>query len=231
MLRYQIICEANKTQERLRRNRYGGNYWREETHNREADTLAAFTLKPEAQQHSRHNFDLVLATARHYHQDLVVIKPEQIQVAGPGDGSVNQDIAKELFAESWLREYEQWLDTTYPLSPRVDHSGQGAFTEFYTYRPALCLREHQGVYDVATGRRLTNRRDIIERMWRLGFAAQRGRPLSIARTKWTGNREELQEIADLADRHWNRRNTSEAAKKLVSVWRSINRYSAWPGSW
>ena len=231
MLRYQIICEANKTQERLRRNRYGGNYWREETHNREADTLAAFTLIPESQQHSKHNFDLVLATARHYRQDLVVIKPEQIQVAGPGDGSVNQDIAKELFAESWLREYEQWLDTTYPLSPRVDHSGQGAFTEFYTYRPALCLREHQGVYDVATGRRLTNRRDIIERMWRLGFAAQRGRPLSIARTKWTGNREELQEIADLADRHWNRRNTSEAAKKLVSVWRSINRYSAWPGSW
>ena len=231
MLRYQTICEANKTQERLRRNRYGGNFWREETHNREADTLAAFTLKPEAQQHSQHNFDLVLATARHYRQDLVVIKPEQIQVAGTGDGSVNRDIAKELFPESWLREYEQWLDTTYPLAPRVDHSGQGAFTEFYTYRPALCLREHQGVYDVATGRRLTNRRDIIERMWRLGFAAQRGRPLSVARTKWTGNREELQEIADLADRHWNRRNTSEAAKKLVSVWRSINRYSAWPGSW
>ena len=24
---------------------------------------------------------------------------------------------------------------------------------------------------------------------------------------------------------------AEAAKKLVSVWRSINRYSAWPGSW
>ena len=231
MLRYQTIYQANTVQERLRRNRYGGNYWREETHNREADTLAAFTLKPEAQQHSRHNFDLVLATARHYRQDLVVIKPEQIQVAGTGDGSVNRDIAKKLFPESWLREYEQWLDTTYPLAPRVDHSGQGAFTEFYTYRPALCLREHQGVYDVASGRRLTNRREIIERMWRLGFAAQRGRPLSVARTKWTGNREELQEIADLADRHWNRRNTSEAAKKLVSVWRSINRYSAWPGSW
>ena len=231
MLRYQTISEANKTQERLRLNRYGGNYWREETHTREADVLAMFTLTPEAQQHSGHNFDLVMTTARHYRQDLVVIKPEQIQVAGPGDGSVNRNIAKELFPESWLREYEQWLDTTYPLVPRVDHSGQGAFTEFYTYRPALCLREHRGVYDVATGRRLTNRRDIIERMWRLGFAAQRGRPLSIARTKYTGNREELQEIADLADRHWNRRNTSEAAKKLVSVWRSINRYAAWPGSW
>jgi hypothetical protein len=104
-------------------------------------------------------------------------------------------------------------------------------SEFYTYRASLCLREHQGVYDVATGRRLTNRREIIERMWRLGFAAQRGRPLSIARTRWTGNREELTEVADLAERHWNRRNTSDVAKKLVSAWRSINRYAAWPGSW
>ena len=231
MLKYETIYEVNSTQERLRGNRYGDNYWRKETHNREADVLAMFTLEPEAQKESEHNFALVMATARHCQQDLVVFKPGQVQIAGTGDSSVNQDIANQLFPESWLREYEQWLDTTYPLAPRVDHSGQGAFTEFYTYRPALCLREHQGVYDVATGRRLTNRREIIERMWRLGFAAQRGRPLSIARTHWTGNREELQEIADLADRHWNRRNTSEAAKKLVSVWRSINRYSAWPGSW
>ena len=170
-----------------------------------------------------------LTTARHCQQDLVVFKPEQVQIAGTGDGS--HAAADRLFPASWLREYEQWIDTTYPIGYRVDSSEQGSFSEFYTYRPALCLRKHQGVYDVASGRRLTNRREIIERMWRLGFAAQRGRPLSMARTKWTGNREELQEIADLADRHWNRRNTSEAAKKLVSVWRSINRYSAWPGSW
>jgi len=231
MLKYKIIAEANNTQERLRLNRYGHNYWRDQTHNRDADTLAAFTLTPEAQRDSEHNFDLVINMARHYHQDLLVIKPQQIQVAGTGDGSVNQHIAKELFPDSWLREYEQWLDTTYPVAARVDHSDQGAVTEFYTYRPALCLRQQQGVYDVETGRRLTNRREIIERMWRLGFAAQRGRPLSMARTKYTGNRQELLEISDLADRHWNRRNTSEAAKKLVSTWRSINRYSAWPGSW
>ena len=229
MLRYQTISEANKTQDRLRLNRYGVNYWREETHNREADVLAMFTLEPEATKHSEHNFALIMDTARHCQQDLVVFKPEQVQIAGTGDGS--HAAADRLFPASWLREYEQWIDTTYPIGYRMDSSGQGSCSEFYTYRLAMCLRKHQGVYDVASGRRLTNRREIIERMWRLGFAAQRGRPLSVARTKWTGNREELQEIADLADRHWNRRNTSEAAKKLVSVWRSINRYAAWPGSW
>ena len=229
MLRYQTISAANQTQDRLRLNRYGHNYWREETHNREADVLAMFTLEPEATKHSEHNFALIMDTARHCQQDLVVFKPEQVQIAGTGDGS--HAAADRLFPASWLREYEQWIDTTYPIGYRVDSSDQGSCSEFYTYRLAMCLRKHQGVYDVATGRRLTNRREIIERMWRLGFAAQRGRPLSIARTHWTGNREELTEIADLADRHWNRRNTSEAAKKLVSVWRSLNRYSAWPGSW
>jgi len=230
MLKYRTITEVNNTQDRLRRNAYN-NPWRDTGHSRDADTLSVFTLAPEAQRDSRSNHDWVMATAREHDLDLVVFKPCQIQVAGLGDGSGCEDAARTLFPDAWLREYEKWVDTTYPMGHRSDQSQPGAMSEFYTYRHSLCLREHQGVYDVATGRRLTNRRDIIERMWRLGFAAQRGRPLSIARTRWTGNREELTEVADLAERHWNRRNTSDVAKKLVSAWRSINRYAAWPGSW
>jgi hypothetical protein len=230
MLKYLAIYEVNQTKERLKHSVYN-RPWGDSTHNRDADTLSVFTLGPEAQRDSQSNHDWVMTTAREHDLDLVVFKPCQIQVAGLGDGSLCKDMARTLFPDPWLREYDQWLDTTHSTGTKLDHSEQGAVCEFYTYRPAMCLREHQGVYDVATGRRLTNRREIIERMWRLGFAAQRGRPLSIARTKWTGNREELAEISDLADRHWNRRNTSEAAKKLVSVWRSINRYAAWPGSW
>lgn len=230
MLTYKIISESNKTQERLRRNAYG-NRWQDSNHTRDADTLSLFTLGPQSQADSKANFDLIMGTARHYHQDLVVLKPQQIQVAGFGDGSRGRDAARVLFPDTWLREYEQWIDTSHPINVKTDTSEQGAVSEFYTYRPSLCLREQQGVYDVASGRRLTNRREIIERMWRLGFAAHRGRPLSFARIRWTGNREELEIITDLAERHWNRRNTSEAAKKLVSAWRSINRYAAWPRSW
>jgi len=230
MLHYQTISEINRCRERLQRDRYN-NHWADKTHTRDGDTLTAFTLSTEAEKHSQHNFDLVMSTARHYGQDLVVIKPQQIQVAGVGDGSESQAVAQVLFPEPWLREYERWIDSSYPVGAKMDHSEQSVVCEFYTFRPSLCLREKQGIYDVATGRRLTNRREIIERMWRLGFAAQRGRPLSIARTKWTGSREELEVITDLAERYWSRRNTSEAAKKLVSAWRSINRYAAWPGSW
>jgi len=230
MLKYQTICEANRTQERLKRNAYG-NRWQDTNHNREADTLSLFTLSPEAQRHSAANFDLIMSTARQYKQNLVVLKPHQVQVAGPSDSSLSQDVARVLFPDAWLREYERWVDTSYPINIRSDISEQGAVSEFYTFRPTMCLREQQGVYDVATGQRLTDRREIIERMWQLGFAAQRGRPLSIARIRWTGNREELALITDLAERHWSRRKTSEVSKKLVSAWRSINRYAAWPGSW
>ena len=230
MLKYETINEVNRATERQRRDRYD-NPWSDKQYTRDGDALVVFTLDPEAKRDSQANFDLVMSLARQYRQDLLIIKPQQVQVAGVGDGSVNRDMARVLFPDSWLRAYEQWIDTRHPMAPRFDQSEQGALLEFYTYRPSLCLREQQGVYDVATGRRLTNRREIIERMWQLGFAAHRGRPLSIARTKWTGNREELEIITDLAERHWSRRNTSEAAKKLVSAWRSINRYAAWPGSW
>ena len=231
MLKYQTINEANQVQDRLRRNHYGRNLWRSDTHTRDGDTLSLFTLSPEAERDSKANFDLVMATARHYGQTLLCIKPTQIQVAGTGDSGRTQAVADALFPKDWIKSYEEWIDSSHGGRPRLEQSLLGEVCEFYTYRPAFCLRGQQGVYDVATGRRLTNRREIIERMWDLGFAAQRGRPLSIARIRWTGQRDELEEISELADRYWNRRYTSEAAKKLVSAWRSINRYAAWPGSW
>jgi hypothetical protein len=113
----------------------------------------------------------------------------------------------------------------------MEATDRGSMTGFYSYRACLCLKEHEGVYDVQSGRRLTNRRDIIERMWALGFAANRGRPLAFAKLRWTGSREELELITELADRYWNRRYESEAAKKMVSAYTSINRYAAWPGAW
>jgi hypothetical protein len=68
-------------------------------------------------------------------------------------------------------------------------------------------------------------------MWALGFAAHRGRPLSIAKIRWTGSRQELELATQLAEQHWDRRRTSDVARKLCSVFTSINRYAAWPGAW
>lgn len=225
MLNYKVIYQANKTARRLRRNRYGGYYGTE--HNREGDTLALFTIEPVAQEESQANLERVMTVAREHGQRLVVFKTDQIQVAGQAG---SQRVARSLFPEAWLKDYRQWIDSD---SIRyITHSSRaGEHMNFHSWRHCLAWQGHQGVYDVDTGQRLTNRRDIIERMWDLGFAAQRGRPPSIASIRWTGEREELVELAELADRYWSRANHSEMAKKMVSAYRSINRYAAWPGAW
>jgi hypothetical protein len=78
---------------------------------------------------------------------------------------------------------------------------------------------------------MTRREDIIRAFWSLGFATWRGRPYSIARLRWSGEREELEELTSLAGRYWRNRSRSDVAKKIVSAHRSINRYAAWPGAW
>ena len=232
MLHYKTIYQANKLARRLKNNRYGGYYGRD--HNRESDTLALFTIEPVAQQESLGNLEQIMSVARKHGQRLVVFKPDQIQVAGHynlSDPEENQAIADSLFPEDWLEDYRIWLDSRSKMLPTVQASQAGKSINFHSWRRCLAWTGHQGVYDVDTGRRLTNRRDIIERMWALGFAAQRGRPLSIASIRWTGEREELVELVALAERHWARANHSEMARKMVSAYRSINRYAAWPGAW
>jgi hypothetical protein len=87
------------------------------------------------------------------------------------------------------------------------------------------------VYDVTTGQRMTRRETIIRAFWDLGFATWRGRPYSVARLRWSGERAELEELTALAGRYWPNQYRSDVAKKIVSAHRSINRYAAWPGAW
>jgi hypothetical protein len=228
MIKYQAISQANKTAQRLKRDTYNRS-WGDKDHTRDGDMLTLFTVEPEALCDSEHNLKLVLSVASAYNQRLVVIKTNMIQVAG--STNQHQQVGNLLFPDQWRKEHQKWLDSNNPVAPRWDQSDLGQMCEFYTWRPALIMPKHQGVYDVHSGQRITNRREIIQRMWDLGFAAHRGRPLSIAKIRWTGSRQELELATQLAEQHWDRRNTSEVAKKLVSVFRSINRYAAWPGAW
>lgn len=226
MLRYREIYAIQQVRRRLKRNNYGGYYGKD--HTRDGDLLEEFTYGPAAVEASANNLAFCLDTARQHGQSLLVIKPYTIQTAGPGrDGRVKD----MLFTDQWLQDHGRWIEASRPINAQMETTDRGSMVGFYSYRACLCLDEHQGVYDVAAGRRLTNRRDTIERMWALGFAANRGRPLAIAKPRWTGTREELELITELADRFWERRYETEAAKKMVSTYRSINRYAAWPGAW
>ena len=59
----------------------------------------------------------------------------------------------------------------------------------------------------------------------------RGRPPTVATIRWSGTREELEELTQLAERHGSRYNRSDVAKKIWSAYNSISRYAAWPGTW
>lgn len=229
MLRYETIYNVNQSRDRIRRNYYNSPWTNSDGNTREGDELSLFTFGKQAQADSEHNLNWCLSVARDAGLNLLVVTQNRIQLGGHGEPIV---AAKSvLFPPTWLRDYNAWVDGTTDAVPRIEENDHGRFIDFYTYRRSMLMQDHQGVYDVSTGRRIKNRRDIIERMWALGFAAQRGRPLTFARTHWAGNREELETITRLADRYWSRRGQSDAAKKMVSAYTSINRYCAWPGAW
>ena len=231
MLHYKLIKEVNASQDRLKRNSYGP--WQDKNHTRESDTMMVFTHGTNAQEQSLENLDLCFRVADEYEMSTLVIKSNQIQLAGVAGSGKNKAAAKILFPDTWLKDYDEWLDSKYPQKVFLQESTEGETLEFYTYRRCFFLKEQQGVYDVETKNRITNRREIIQRFWDLGFASYRGRPMSIARSKYTGTKSDLEEITELADRYWTRgrRGETEVAKKIVSAYRSINRYAAWPGAW
>ena len=230
MLRYEQIYEVANARRRMgdgRRDRYA---WRQDGRTRDADQLALFTFETKALADSEHNLDFLLATARAHDQRYVVLTDSKIQIAG--DGSVDR-VVEPMAPQSWQRDFREWLDEHYASSSRpvTDETTRGGVVTLHAWRHCFCLREHRGVYEVATGRRMTNREQIIRAFWDLGFATWRGRPPTIAKLRWSGEREELEELTTLAGRYWNNVYRTDVAKKIVSAHRSINRYAAWPGSW
>jgi hypothetical protein len=230
MLKYQHIHEVANARRRLsdsRRDRYA---WRQDGRNREADQLALFAFETPALADSAHNLDFLLAQARGHDQRYVVLTDTKIQIAGERD---TEHVAAAIAPREWQRDFADWLDemTGRMVNPTVEDTRHGSAVTLYSWRHCFCLKEHQGVYDVATGQRMTRRETIIRAFWDLGFATWRGRPYSIAKLRWSGEREELEELTALAGRYWNSQYRSDVAKKITSAHRSINRYAAWPGSW
>ena len=226
MLKYLSVSAVNNARERVHRDRYH-NPWADTQHTREGDMLMLFSETSRAMADSRENFDNLIKVARRAGSELLILTQHKIQFLGQLDSG---RIQHEVLPQDWVQEFQEWTDSNHPMSLDVHLSR----TECATLRPSrncFTLKENQGIFEVATGRRLTNRRNIIERFWQQGFAAWRGRPLTVASIRWSGTSDELQEITDLADRYWSRRHTSDVAKKICQTYTSINRYAAWPGAW
>lgn len=223
MLKYENIHAIRDAEERLR-----GNYrWGAGNHTKESDTLLMFTVGTQAEQDAIDNLDFLLSLGKKHSATHLVLHGNKIQyLADHNSNGIEQD----LLPTEWTQRYREWVD-----SPNIDFtvqdSGQGFCHSFRIWRRAFATRKTHGIYDLSTGVRLTNRQEIIERIWNHGFAAWRGRPLAVANIKWSGSREELEDLTVIADRYWNRRHKSDMAKKMCSAYTAINRYAAWPGAW
>ena len=140
-----------------------------------------------------------------------------------------------VFSESQLQRWERTLATrsnnSYYSTFAVwrDDTDVGSASSITYHQAPFAVKEHAGVYDCATGEKITNRREIIQRMWNLGFASQRGRPLTVARNVWSGTRQDLVRAEEIYNEF--RGKNTDPARKLCSVYTSAARHYAWPGTW
>ena len=223
MLAYENIYAVCDAGERLRR----GYRWGAGQHTKDSDALLMFTIGPKADEDAANNLDFLLTLGKKHSATHLVLHANKIQyLANDATNGIEQD----LLPTTWTQQYQEWLESK-NLEFAVQDSGQGFCHSFRTWRRAFATRKTHGIYDLVTGTRLTNRQDIIQRIWDHGFAAWRGRPLAVANIKWSGSREDLEDLVKIADRYWSRRHKSDMAKKMCSAYTAINRYCAWPGSW
>lgn len=230
MLKYHNIHAVNQANYRLadgRRNLYGIK----PSFHREADQLTVFTLGKAAAADSAHNLDWLLKLARKYDQRYLIFVDRKIQMLGElythTDAVVNS-----LGSRAWREEFENWGERGLGrIRSYSERSGQGGLAQMMTYKRCWALTKDQGVYDVNTGKKITNRREVIQGFWDLGFAALRGRPLTVAPISTVGERCDIETITDLAEKNYHRCGFSEAARKMYTNFTSLNRTAAWPGAW
>lgn len=223
MIQYQDIHQHLRATELLR----GDTRWLQEEQ-RQASTLIQFTTSTSAPQHSQHNLAWILGLAREHGVDIAVIKSCSVQFLG--DHRVIEAL-RQVFPVSWVQEYQDYSGQSYGGSMRSDSTALGTYAGIYLYSNCLVMPQHQGVYNIATGTRLRQRRAIIQEFWDRGFATRRGRILGVAETRWTGSREELQAARQLYDQYYLRRDRSAVANKICQAYTSTVRYYAWPNNW
>ncbi len=225
-MKTEYIGQYSEARYRLRGNRYS---WHHNDHTRDSDRLVMFTVESHAREESTANFKYLQDLGWRHGAELMVVNDSKIQYVS--ERSLDGSIRYEIENSQWYRDLADTEEGWRKPMVETDITDRGECVTVRFHRHNWLISEHMGVYDLETEKRVKNREQIIRMFWDYGFATWRGRPPTVARIRWSGSREELEELSDLYERHRWRSYVSDMAKKITSAYRSINRYAAWPGSW
>ena len=232
-LEFQNLAEWGKLSRKLKNNR--SFYWSKPTEDEIASwRLQMFTCDKEAKQESARNLDRLKEKAEEIEAPVLIVKGDNIQLVGSELSITTSD----LVDQEWIDRVADYFDRKkyYSSKPFWTHHESSCGTQAYSLHTygadATFARAPQtGFYLVEEDRKVTDRKEQIQILWDLGYVARRGRPVSVGWERHSGSTEEIAMITRQAKEMWHRKGHSEVADKICSIYTSINRYYAWPGSW
>jgi hypothetical protein len=175
MFKFQHIVKYQQADERIRQNRYESRYYNTEGHSRDGDVLIRFTVEKYAREEDQHNQSLLLERARSLGARYLIQGQRGPQIVIPGFVDGTADIFKDYqtkLTDTWEQTDNRYMGYA---DIRSFNSNGATAVSCRGYRKSYghAMPGTTGFYDVATGRKITGRQNILKRLWDLGFLADR----------------------------------------------------------
>jgi len=229
MFEFEHIVKYKQADERMRANRYNSQYYNTEGFTRDGDVLIKFTVEKYAKQEDQHNQSLLLQRARDIGAQYLIQGQRGPQIVIPS----LVDNATRVFLDYGTAYQETWEKSSERYAGYIDtrsfNSDRATAVSCRGYRRpnGHVLPGSTGFYDVATGKKITGRQNIMQRLWDMGFLADRGIVLYAADYR-DGSPADIavyKEIKPkLANLAWN----SQLVKALTTGASKIARACDWP---
>lgn len=193
------------------------------------DQLILFTLGENPRIESKENLTFLLDTIRSStaQADFLICSNNKIQVLG---SNLPTALLTSLIApDSWIKETaltcmndKSWR--RFNLTRQEHATPTGHLITLSQHAVQFFMPEDLGVYSLQTGKKIKQRRDVIDKIYEYGFICRRGRPLTVAIPDHSGYRTDVEMLTRLLQ---GQRSSVTHGYKLI--FNKIRRTSAWPG--
>ena len=233
-MKFDRINEFIQAHETMRK-----GYWWARTSNKEsieAARVTMFTLGDYPEQDSAENLTELFEIAERFDHRYLVVKDRFVQFIGgyniPDHKFFTRTLRDHIKQTLAIRSYD-----TANLNLELQVSDNNSICN--TFRPSyymnVCMPTHQGVYDVTSRKKITNRQEVIKTFWKFGFIARRGRPLSVAKDTLGATSSEIEKLIDdynlVTKSIGLDKKMTEYRRRTITTFKTISRYCAWPGTW